>query len=570
MKKIISSILTIIMLFGAVATMSVTAAETDYEVPIAKVGDKTLTATTAHGSWEITDEAATTKEAQSLMVFTNDKMEAGKLTATIDRGREGAQHNTDGIIFCLDEGSNSFWQDGGPTYYFLYIHKDNNKIGLVRTGSGNGNLGFSEKGSYAIPEDQRDNNYTISAEWDASGKITCYFEGEKVIEWTDGNPLAGTRYGLRASGVGMAFTSVVAEHGTPSPDRIMPGNANAIPGTVTVDGVIDEAWAKAPVYTMENVVEIDSTQKDEAGNLNGHGSSTVQFRMMYDGTKVYMLAEITDDSWISGYNTDDWKNDSLMIFVSENGVTRSMNNDKSYVLCAFLENYSAENSKKTGVITRKGTNNTEKEHAVVIDGNKAVLELSFRFNTTTPQEGGFFVMDLQYNDQDSAPVNYNTRTIVWSWAASDPKGPNQIQIGRKGWGYVNFVAEPECEHKGGEATCTDQAVCTECGETYGDLNVDNHGETELKNVKEATETEEGYTGDTVCKDCGKTVRKGETIPVKAPATEEDPKTNEDPQTEETDPVDPPETGDSTVAIAILALSAVAGAAVAIRSRKSAE
>ena len=465
MKKLVSAILAIAMLACATTALTVSAAEADPEVPIAKAGDKTLTGLTASGSWEITDEALTTKEASSMMVFSNDKMEAGKLTATIDRGREGAQHNTDGIIFCLDEGSNSFWQDDAPTYYFLYIHKENNKIGLVRTGHGKGNLGFSEKASYTIPEDQRDNQYTIAAEWDASGKIICYFEGEQVIEWTDSNPLPGTRYGLRASGIGMAYTSVVAEHGTPSPDRIMPGNANAIPGTITVDGVIDEAWEKAPVYTMDHDVDKDSTVKDADGKPSAQDSSSVQFRMMYDGTKVYMLVEITDDAWISGYNADDWKNDSLLIFVSENGVERGMNSNKSYILCAFLENYSADNSSKTGFIIRsgKGSNDKPKEHAVVIDGDKAVMELSFQFNNTTPEEGGFFVMDLQYNDQDSAPTGSNTRTIVWSWASSHPDGPNEIQIGRMGWGYVNFVAEPECTHE----------------------------ETELKNAKDATETEDG-------------------------------------------------------------------------------
>ncbi len=39
-----------------------------------------------------------------------------------------------------------------------------------------------------------------------------------------------------------------------------------------------------------------------------------------------------------------------------------------------------------------------------------------------------------------------------------------------------------------------------------------HGATELKNAKEATCTEEGYTGDKVCKDCGAVLEKGKVIP----------------------------------------------------------
>lgn len=46
------------------------------------------------------------------------------------------------------------------------------------------------------------------------------------------------------------------------------------------------------------------------------------------------------------------------------------------------------------------------------------------------------------------------------------------------------------------------------------IDEDAHGETELKNAKEATCTEKGYTGDKVCKDCGKVVEAGEEIAMK--------------------------------------------------------
>lgn len=69
-------------------------------------------------------------------------------------------------------------------------------------------------------------------------------------------------------------------------------------------------------------------------------------------------------------------------------------------------------------------------------------------------------------------------------------------------------------HTGGTATCTEQAVCTRCGEAYGELNPANHPETKLQNAKEATCTEEGYTGDKVCAVCGETIEKGKVIPKK--------------------------------------------------------
>ena len=73
--------------------------------------------------------------------------------------------------------------------------------------------------------------------------------------------------------------------------------------------------------------------------------------------------------------------------------------------------------------------------------------------------------------------------------------------------YVNPLG-----HTGGTATCAEKAVCTRCGEAYGDLKADNHaGGLEVKNTKTPTCTEPGYTGDTYCVGCGVKVSSGEAI-----------------------------------------------------------
>ena len=46
------------------------------------------------------------------------------------------------------------------------------------------------------------------------------------------------------------------------------------------------------------------------------------------------------------------------------------------------------------------------------------------------------------------------------------------------------------------------------------VQVTGHPNVELKNAKEATCSTEGYTGDNICKDCGKTIEAGKTIPKK--------------------------------------------------------
>ena len=69
------------------------------------------------------------------------------------------------------------------------------------------------------------------------------------------------------------------------------------------------------------------------------------------------------------------------------------------------------------------------------------------------------------------------------------------------------------------ATCTEDGytgdeVCRTCGETVkqGTVIPASGHDTELKNARAATCTEDGYTGDEVCRTCGETVRQGAVIP----------------------------------------------------------
>ncbi len=75
--------------------------------------------------------------------------------------------------------------------------------------------------------------------------------------------------------------------------------------------------------------------------------------------------------------------------------------------------------------------------------------------------------------------------------------------------------QDEEAHQGGTATCSEKAVCKVCEASYGAVNPDNHvGGIEIRGAKEPTWFEDGYTGDTYCKDCGDLLEKGEVIPKK--------------------------------------------------------
>ncbi len=71
---------------------------------------------------------------------------------------------------------------------------------------------------------------------------------------------------------------------------------------------------------------------------------------------------------------------------------------------------------------------------------------------------------------------------------------------------------PLDNHKGGTATCTAKAICSVCNQEYGQLNQSIHtGTTIIINQKDATATEEGYTGDKTCSHCNLVLERGMVI-----------------------------------------------------------
>ena len=59
------------------------------------------------------------------------------------------------------------------------------------------------------------------------------------------------------------------------------------------------------------------------------------------------------------------------------------------------------------------------------------------------------------------------------------------------------------EHSGGTATCKDKAKCEVCGESYGELDPNNHANLKHIDAKAATKTSEGNIEYWYCADCGK-------------------------------------------------------------------
>lgn len=76
-------------------------------------------------------------------------------------------------------------------------------------------------------------------------------------------------------------------------------------------------------------------------------------------------------------------------------------------------------------------------------------------------------------------------------------------------------------HSGGEATCVNKAICSVCKVEYGAVDHSNHKHTEVRDAKEATCCEKGYTGDTWCIDCNTKISSGSDIPATGKHTDAD-------------------------------------------------
>ena len=126
--------------------------------------------------------------------------------------------------------------------------------------------------------------------------------------------------------------------------------------------------------------------------------------------------------------------------------------------------------------------------------------------------------------------NYETESVSITITRSECEHKNTEIINKKDAtcsveGYTGDTYCKDCGEKldtgttiekkphtvGTAATCVSKAVCSVCGETFGEVDANNHVHTTVKNRREATCTQTGYTGDTYCTDCDKLLRTGEEL-----------------------------------------------------------
>ncbi|HIZ31033.1 MAG TPA: hypothetical protein H9813_07395 [Candidatus Fournierella merdipullorum] len=81
-----------------------------------------------------------------------------------------------------------------------------------------------------------------------------------------------------------------------------------------------------------------------------------------------------------------------------------------------------------------------------------------------------------------------------------------------GASHTRTIAGSALGHTGGTATCSEKALCTRCGQPYGELDSSNHaGGRVTRNAVAVGCTSDGYTGDVCCAGCGAVLEQGAVI-----------------------------------------------------------
>ena len=200
------------------------------ELPFIKVGEQNMTGYITGGPWNnsgksvtVTENSLKTDNNATVFVVENDtlSLSGGSLTATVRAGSANAADNKlIGILFGIEAEKNvSVWMSSAysPKAYMMYVN-ENGKLVLGKTGMQNSDDGLLELqvsasaiSNYVPNQD----NLEIKAEFgmnsDWTFTIKGYVNGELMLEYNDGEPLIGERYGFVAYSAGSELLSMEAE-----------------------------------------------------------------------------------------------------------------------------------------------------------------------------------------------------------------------------------------------------------------------------------------------------------------------------------------------------------------------
>lgn len=101
--------------------------------------------------------------------------------------------------------------------------------------------------------------------------------------------------------LGLVFSTLLSA-------TVFAGSSEAVKGTPTIDGTMDDAWKSAKVIDV-NVIQ---------ANIKLEKPATAQVRTMWDAKNLYVFAEVTDSKLNKNPSQQPWEVDSVEFFIDEN------------------------------------------------------------------------------------------------------------------------------------------------------------------------------------------------------------------------------------------------------------
>lgn len=156
-----------------------------------------------------------------------------------------------------------------------------------------------------------------------------------------------------------------------------PQHTKAVKGTPVIDGSIDAVWANAKSIMTDRWV-------------NGSSGSKAKVRTLWDGQRLYVLAEVTD-SLLSKKSANAWEQDSVEIFIDQNNAASSSYDadDGQYRI-----NFDNEQTVSPASLSKNLISATKRT------ANGYVVEASIAWIGKAPKAGDLIGFDVQINNDE--------------------------------------------------------------------------------------------------------------------------------------------------------------------------
>ncbi len=171
--------------------------------------------------------------------------------------------------------------------------------------------------------------------------------------------------------------------------------AEAVRGTPTIDGKLDDAWKSAPRIVVRTPVPSATT-------IDAATAASAQTRILWDDHSLYVLFE-THDKNISTIHGEPWQRDSVEVFIDENHAktTNYQQDDAQYRVTAAGQRSGGPDVAAVEAVVRRRPGGY-------------VVELAVPFRTVKPEAGLTIGFDAQVNDDPGV----GSRRAIMKW--SDP------------------------------------------------------------------------------------------------------------------------------------------------------